>query len=318
MHITAIYVFDNDADITNAALSLAAALFDRVICLDCSSIDGTRGLIEDFCSQNQKFELFAAPKDFRKAMPFAVNSLAKFVAKKAMTEWVFALAAMEFPKFENREHLEQILSRSNNTYLAMGVIFPIPSDYGEFSDFNFGQNFKWTGGLGETRVVACSSSRLRYSDCNSLRSAPLHPAEHASELYTFDVPLLPSLPIRSGSRLSFHVSERHWALNMFNGVNTFDIQKIDAREFADATVLNGLIINVLDRKCEFRPIELTHVALLPIQFPEVIGNSSRKYDALSHRETFGLPGGTFGTHSALDSPESSVRFDTMRCGWLPE
>ncbi len=289
MHVTALYTFDNDADITNATLSLAAALFDRVICLDFGSVDGTRAILDDFCSQNQKVELFAAPKELRRKIPFAVNSIAKFLSRTS-TDWVFSFAAMEFPKIENREHLEQILARCNNAWLGMRAVFPVPAYYGEFDDFDFHQNFKWSGGLGEALVVACSSSYLL--DCGSdkspLRSAPPNPAKHASEFYAFDVPLLMCLPVRSSSRLSFHVSDNHCVLDIFGRHNTFDICAVDPREFNDPTVLNGILVRVLDRRSDFRPIELAQVALLPIRLPEGAQSNSKTSRTLSHCEAASL------------------------------
>ena len=161
MHLTAIYVFDNDADITGATLSCAGALFDRVICLDFGSVDGTRSLINDHCTKNSKFEFYAARKSYRGNTKLVLDSVAKSVARTP-TQWIFSLAAMEFPKFQNREHLEKTLERYNNGWLDTRPVFPVPASYGDFAKFDFHQKFTWSGGLiGETLVVACSAGTLR-------------------------------------------------------------------------------------------------------------------------------------------------------------
>jgi hypothetical protein len=315
MHLTAIYVFENDADIAIATLSHAASLFDKVICLDFDSVDGTRTILADFTSMHSAFEVFTTPRPFRTRVNSVVNEIARFLSRNS-TDWVFALAAMEFPKFENREHLEQVLGRKDGGYLTMRPIFPAPSSYGDFCNFDFNQTFNWSGMLGQAVTIACSSFNALSDNLSIylLRSSPPPEKTYLSEFSALDVPLLPSLPIRSGSRLSVHLSDDHWALQTLRKIGLSDILKAGEQDFEDVSVLDGLIINVLDRNRSFQPIDRDCVSLLPTRLPEgAVGDSGGR--ALTHSQFVAALKSLRGTPLSSDAPGKTDMLDTTPRGY---
>ncbi|MBB4198051.1 hypothetical protein GGD83_001844 [Rhodoblastus sphagnicola] len=196
----------NEADVMEAFVHQAAELFDQFTFIDVLSTDGTQEMLIKASEEHKNITLLTC-KTKEKYQAAMMNCLAR-KALRAGVDWMFFLDADEFLAVESRFELEEYLRGFGSEVLSMPWINLVPSSYSDFSSFDLGQNFRWTGRTSPYCKVAVSSLYFHNNPDATLAEgnhtiSPCNDGTPAAPI--IGMPLL-HVPVRSRERLKYKMT----------------------------------------------------------------------------------------------------------------
>lgn len=193
----------NEADIIKPFLRQATNLFDKVMLVDVQSTDSTESIINIAAMKDSKICIYKANRQ-EKYQSIMMNLL----SRKAFEEgacWVFFLDADEFININNRQSFEDYVKSFNSDLMYLPWLNLVPSQYGDFNNFDISQTYYWSGRPSIHNKIAMSAA---YFENN--RDYYIHEGNHLiSNVYgaspsTAKIGLsILHLPIRSIDRFKY-------------------------------------------------------------------------------------------------------------------
>lgn len=154
MRIAAASMVRNEVDIIKDFLNINSDMFDMIFIADMLSTDGTTELISHYIEAGSPIHKYTLPY-LAKYQSEAITELTRLAFSQG-ADWVFPIDADEFLHVESRKFLEDLLENWGSPVMHLPWLNLIPIRYGSFTQFEFLQEYRWSGNLSKFKKVAIS------------------------------------------------------------------------------------------------------------------------------------------------------------------
>lgn len=250
----------NEADIIVPFIRQLSCLFDDVIIVDINSTDGTREIINKNIYKNKKdenIEVFTC-KTIEKYQSSLMNLLSRRLFDKG-NNWCFLLDADEFLSFQSKAELVDVLTQSESDVVGFSWINLVPTEFGEYENFNIDQEFEYINSDTKVYKIAISSKvKLKYPDYYVVEgNHGVLESFNGHEIDFEPIANLYHIPIRSKDRFEYKINNAKKYLDskknkkILEGMHVVDFaEKIRSSSITDEHLRSFAVSYSLDKKLD--------------------------------------------------------------------